>query len=159
MTPRMRVLWRTTLIVLAGVGLAALLLLTMRLTYAAPAQPPAAPNIVCNPGTFPQHDMAGMYESSQMLLEMYPCGGLVVFWQNDYSRYYGGEFSSVYFSEDRLPGGGVIAYGYRPDVRLNAYLDSVSVIAIKPVEPGWVHLYTITDTGVIKRYYRLMKTA
>lgn len=117
---------------------------------AAPARPVSE---ICQPGQFQQHDMAGTYESRYMLLIMYPCGGSALSWMNDY-----GEHTAVYYSEDRLPGGGVVAYGYMPDPDIHAYLDSVDVLMIKPAEPGWVHVYPVTEGGVIQRMYRLMKT-
>lgn len=118
---------------------------------AAPLQPVGTQ--VCRPGSFAQQDMAGRYESSMMMLEVFPCGGSVVSWRNEY-----GAHEAVYFSVMRMPSGGLVAYGYAPDPVIGAYLDSVTTIMVKPAEPQWVQVATITDTDQIQRIYRLYKT-
>jgi len=119
---------------------------------AAPYQP-ATGGVTCRAGSFEQNDMAGVYESSQMMLEVYPCGGSTVFWMNSY-----GEHQSVYLSVDRLPGGGLLTEGYMPDAKHGGYLDSLRTLAIKPAEKGWIQVATITDDDHVHRIYRLMKT-
>lgn len=109
-------------------------------------------NAVCRPGEFNQEDMAGQYEVRYMLVEIYPCGGVVVSWINDY-----GEHVSVYFSDTRIPSGGVFMAGYQPDPEMGAYLDGVPYAVITPAEPGWIKLTTITPKGDIHRSYRLAK--
>jgi hypothetical protein len=64
----------------------------------------------------------------------------------------------VYFTAIRMPGGGLITYGYIPDPVIGAYLDSVPTLAIKPAEPNWIQVATLTDTDQIQRIYRLQKT-
>lgn len=122
-------------------------------TQAAYAAAPYQPRTICNVEDFQQKDMAGTYEQRDLLLIMYPCGSSLIAWTNAY-----GEHVSGYYSWDRVPGGGVVAYGFYPDPEINAYLDTVRTIMIKPAEPGWVQLMTITDEDVIRRIYRLKKT-
>lgn len=132
-------------------GVLGVLLSVAGAAHAAPLQP--QPRTICQLGEFQQHDMAGWYEEPAMLLIMEPCGVNIIAWINPY-----GEHVAAYESWQRVPGGGVRAYGFMPDPNINAYMDSVIDIAIKPAEPGWVQVATIDERDFIKRIYRLRKT-
>ena len=115
---------------------------------------PAGPRI-CPAGAFLQHDMAGVYEMTTMRLTVDGCGASQLDWLNYY-----GEHQALYYSDSRLAGGGVIAWGIQPDPILNAYLDSSQVLGIKPAEPGWIQVATFTPGGQeIQQIYRLRKVA
>jgi hypothetical protein len=137
---------------LVGVLLLVLFFAGQGAAYAAPRQP-TDPFATCAPGTFDQTDMAGRYESSAMLVEMTPCGAIAVSWMNTYGEHY-----AVYLSAERLVGGGVVAYGYMPDPKLGAYLDSAPLFAVKPAEKGWVQVASVTEDHYVQSVYRLKKT-
>jgi hypothetical protein len=137
---------------LVGVLLLVLFFAGQGAAYAAPRQP-TDPFTSCASGTFDQTDMAGSYESSAMLVEMTPCGAVAVSWMNAYGEHY-----AVYLSAERLVGGGVVAYGYMPDPKLGAYLDSAPLFAVKPAEKGWVQVASVTEDHEVQSVYRLKKT-
>jgi hypothetical protein len=117
---------------------------------AAPLQP-AVPMISCRPDLVNTTDMAGRYVMPDMRVEVAPCGAALVFWTNDY-----GDHQAFYIVEDRLPDGSLLAYGYAPDIEIRAYLDSSSLLAIKPAEPGYIQVLTLRNTLIYKTY-RLRK--
>jgi hypothetical protein len=127
-------------------------LLLMALNVGPASAAPFYPEVVCKEGTFHQHDIAGVYETPWMQVIVAPCGGVQVTWVNDY-----GEHTVVYFSEARVPTGGVVMGGYTPDPELHAYLDSVPYAAITPMEPGYIKLTSLTYDGYKVREYRLRK--
>lgn len=120
---------------------------------AAPLQPQPQPFSGCARGVLDQSDMAGRYESPYMLVVVSPCEIVQLAWMNAY-----GEHTAMYLSRDRLPGGGVVSFGFIPDPKIGAYLDSSVVFLIKPAEKGWVEVATITPTNEIQNVYRLQKT-
>lgn len=138
-------------VLIVGLLAFALLWVFTHHAYAAPYDPNP---VVCRPDVLVQQDIAGTYESTWMKVDVFPCGGLQVFWINDY-----GEHDAVYFSEQRIPSGGVFLSGFRPDQNINAYLDGVPFAAFQPVEPGWVRFTSVTKEGGIIREYRLRKTS
>jgi hypothetical protein len=100
---------------------------------------------------FEQSDMAGSYESSYFLVAVYPCGGAMVYWKNDY-----GLHNATYYSAERLPGNGVIFVITRDQ----PYgLDGRQSLWVKPAEPGYVQMFTVNPDGSDLRVYRLRKTA
>lgn len=111
---------------------------------AAPAEQacPAAPL------TFEQSDMAGVYlnAASPMRVEIHPCGGSSILWDNAYGRHL-----AVYSTTERLSGGGVIAHGYRPDPNVG-YLDGREAVAFKPGTPGTLEVVTISPYGELTMY-------
>lgn len=148
--------WVTLMRIIVGMLLGlALFLLVTRFVFAAPLQPqrptPAAP---CKPDSFLQHDIAGVYENYHIQVEVFPCGGVVIFWINDW-----GEHAAVYYSEQRISTGGVFMAGYMPDQELGAYLDSVPYVAFRPAEPGWIQITPFSDRGEKVRDYRLKKVS
>jgi hypothetical protein len=156
--PLSRLRTALVLIVLAhvlGVSLALSQVLIGEVAYAAPLPPqPYQPPVLCKEGAFKQDDIAGVYEQYYMRVDVQPCGGVVVHWFNEYGDHY-----SLYYSEARVPGGGVYIGGYMPDPEINAYLDSTPLAAITPMEPGYIRFTTASRDGQTFRSYRLMKTA
>jgi hypothetical protein len=118
---------------------------------AAPAEAPVTP---CAATAFRQHDMAGVYVSPvhQMRVEIFPCGGSFLQWGNAY-----GDHMSGYGGEERISGGGIFAYGIRPDPVLGRYLDNSAAIAFKPAEVGYIQVITVGMYGEDLRVYRLRK--
>lgn len=144
-----RIILRETCLAAAGVAfIVAVALFSGGAAHAAPLRPDQP----CIGNAFQQYDMAGIYESRYVRVIMLPCGTVRVSWINDY-----GEHHALYYSEDRIPSGGVVAYGYQPDQNIGAYLDAVVTLLIKPAEPGWIQVATITDADTIRRVYRLQK--
>lgn len=123
---------------------------------ATPAE--AAPPPYCQPGYFPQHDMAGIYESPYMRLMVYPCGDISVIWANPY-----GTHAAAYAGNGRLNGDGVMALGTRVDQLSGTYLDDSLFLGIKASSPGYVELVTYGPSPDIynmpvRAVYRLKKT-
>lgn len=131
---------RNTLVLLA---LAAASLVT-------PITANAAPLEQCAIGAWRQHDMAGLYVSaeSQMRLEIYPCGGSYLEWQNAYGLHY-----ATYATRGRLDGGGVVALPMDGFQRL----DNTPAIGIKPSTPGYIEIWTVTQFSELIGVYRLRK--
>lgn len=117
---------------------------------AAPQYPPLG---ICTEGTFEQHDMAGRYENQTMLLDMTPCGPMLLTWSNRF-----GEHTAMYISTERIPGGGVLATGFLPDPDIKAFLDSAPMILVKPAERGYIQIASVTPDYRIDTVYHLMKT-
>lgn len=103
--------------------------------------------------TFLQADMAGVYinMAGPMRVEIFPCGGSTILWDNAYGRHL-----AVYTSVERLSGGGVIARGWRPDAAVG-YLDNCYTVAFKPGTPGTIEVYTVSPYGQFVGMYRLDK--
>jgi hypothetical protein len=103
--------------------------------------------------TFQQADMAGVYinAESPMRVEIFPCGGSTVLWDNAFGRH-----QAVYTSVDRLTGGGIIAHGFRPDPSVG-YLDDCYTLAFKPGVPGTIEVYTVSPYGQFIGMYILRK--
>lgn len=120
--------------------------------YAAPLIPPER-QTECSPNQFDQRDMAGTYEATWMLVQIFPCGPIGVVWTNLY-----GEHVALYMGVDRIPKEGLIAYGYSPDPRIDAYLDSTPMLGIKAAEPGWIQVATFNEDSKVVQQYRLRKT-
>jgi hypothetical protein len=121
----------------------------------APVQVEAAPlQPACKVEAFRQHDMTGTYVSQYMQLDVFPCGGSSIVWTNAY-----GQHGSVYYSAERLPGGGIIAIGVIPDPVSGGYLDSCLTIIVKPAEVGYVEVATFTANDDIQAIYRLRKVS
>jgi hypothetical protein len=95
---------------------------------------PVAHAQACATQAFRQYDMAGVYTSaSQMMrVEVYP-------W---------------YYSVQRLPGGGI---GMRVYPDSPEKLDSAQTLGIKPAEPGYIQVITVSPYGDILGIYRLQK--
>jgi hypothetical protein len=118
-------------------------------TYAESAHEQAG----CTWDALRQDDMAGVYESAFMRLEVYPCGGVYLRWINAY-----GDHSAAYGSIDRLSQGGVVAVGISPDPSTRLYLDGRAMLLIKPAEPGFVQVASMDSTTDLGGVYRLAKT-
>ena len=138
-----------------------LLVVTIALAaLAIPAAPAhAAPPPYCQPGYFPQHDMAGQYESASMRLVVYPCGGISVAWNNVY-----GTHAAAYGGEGRLYGNGIMARGIMADPMTGVFLDYSPFLGIKAAERGYVELVTYCPSPDIynmpvQAVYRLKKIA
>lgn len=116
----------------------------------AAADAQAAPTVQCKPSAMTQFDMAGTYIGDDIILEMYPCGGSYVEWQNDYGQHY-----ATYYTVQRLPGGEKIARGISADPSTRSYLDGVAAMGVKPAEIGFIQIVTNGPLGV--RVYRLAK--
>jgi len=137
-----------------------LLALILGLTVAFIPVPPTSAAPVAQecpvPGSygFPQADMAGVYVSPQhmMRVEVYPCGGSIIVWDNQFGRH-----TSVYASVGRLPGGGIAMRGTMPDPMSGGYLDNAYTTGVKPAEAGFIQVITISPYGDAIRVYRLQK--
>lgn len=107
----------------------------------------------CQPGAFRQDDMAGVYESAeaQMRLSVFPCGGTHLLWSNAY-----GTHQAVYYGEERLPSGSIVARLAEPDPFVRS-LDGRNNLGFKPAEPGYIQIITIGPFGEDGRIYRLRK--
>jgi hypothetical protein len=105
----------------------------------------------CAYDAFRQSDMAGTFVSSeyQIRLEIYPCGGSFMKWENQY-----GEHVAVYFGTNRLPGGGIVA-SKMPNTLES--LNGTDRIGFKPAEPGYIQVIPMDDYGNIRGVYRLKK--
>jgi hypothetical protein len=124
---------------------AVLLALAPGAAYAQPAP--------CAPGLLNTEDMAGVYigMDGPMRVQIYPCGGTTLLWDNTYGRHL-----ALYTVADRLPGGGVIASGSKPDAAVG-YLDNAYTLGIKPAEPGFVQVITVDPYGQFVGFYRLKR--
>lgn len=102
---------------------------------------------------YPQYDMAGVYvdPSIPMRVRVFPCGGVTITWDNLYGRH-----EAHYVTTQPLVGGGLIARGHEPDPRVG-YLDGTSTVGVKPAEPGFVQVITVSPYGEIVAVYRLPK--
>lgn len=126
-------------------------LLAVLLLLLVPAMPAHAQPAPCAPGLLNTEDMVGVYlePASPMRVQLYPCGGATVLWDNPYGRHL-----AMYTATDRLPGGGIVARGYRPDPNVG-YLDGAYTIAFKPGEPGHLEVITANPYGELVGMYRL----
>jgi hypothetical protein len=115
--------------------------------------PSAALAQACRADAFWQADMAGVYvdPASPMRVELYPCGGAYVQWDNAY-----GTHSAAYGSTQRLPGGGVMAVALPVT---GVPLDDSRQIGFKPAEPGYIQVITLGVYDDTYRVYRLRKIA
>jgi hypothetical protein len=95
-------------------------------------------------------DMAGVYVSpeSQMRVTVLPCSYVHVRWQNAY-----GEHEAYYAATQRVDTGGIIGRIVSGDVGL----DARQTIGVKPAEPGYVQVFTISPYGTDLQIYRLSK--
>lgn len=130
---------------LAGAVAVAALLSPAQPTHAAPLSQ------ACQAGAFRQHDMAGVFVSpeSRMRVEIFACGGSYLQWDNQYGTHY-----AIYYSDTRLPGGGVAAT-LMPNGLIG--LDGVTRVGYKPAEAGWIQVITADPYGGIYGVYRLRK--
>jgi hypothetical protein len=133
--------------------IAGVLLLVLTLVLPAPRAEAQADG--CPPGYLPQADMAGVYVSmeSTMRITIWPCGGVEVFWSNEY-----GTHRAYYLHEAEFEGGGFIARIYQPDPYVGS-LDGRNVVAVKPAEPGYVQALTVGPFVDNVKIYRLQKIA
>lgn len=108
----------------------------------------------CQPGAFHQADMAGVYVNpeSPMRVEMYPCGGIYVQWENAY-----GVHRATYYAMQRLPGGGVAARGITATA--GVFLDDSWSAGFKPADVGYIQVITLGLYDETIRMYRLKKIA
>lgn len=132
-------------------GLAALALLSVAAIAPAPA---GAAVVQCLPGAGTQHDMQGAYvsppgEPHQIRVDIYPCGGALVQWDNAYGRHYAG-----YGTVERVPGQGVIATALPESAER---LDSSYAIMFKAAERGYIQVITVSPYGELLGVYRLRK--
>lgn len=97
--------------------------------------------------------MAGIYvdPAAPMRVQVFPCGGVSILWDNPYGRH-----QAYYLSTDYLPGGGVVMRGYQPDPKVG-YLDGAYTIAVKPAEVGHIQVVTVDPYGNFVGVYRLPK--
>lgn len=112
---------------------------------------PTPAHASCNQGGMDQSDFAGLYVSNveQMRVEVFPCGGLLITWDNAYGRH-----QADYVSLRRMEGGGLIA---RHAGTYSPYgLDATQNVIVKPAEPGFVQVATASLYGDF-RVYRLQK--
>jgi hypothetical protein len=149
----MRVLFTRTrgyAVAAALVGLVALTAPSVAL--AAPADAPADQR--CAAGAVTQQDMAGTYSSweHRMYVELMPCGGAYVQWDNAYGTHY-----AAYGTVQRVPSEGVIARRLPPNPDNFESLDSTEVIGFKAAEPGYIQVMTTNQYGDIVGVYRLAK--
>jgi hypothetical protein len=119
--------------------------------YAAQAARAAPADQGCQARAFFQFDLAGTYVSQAALMrvEIYPCGGTLVQWDNAFGTHYAG-----YYSDTRLTGGGIAA-GWLPES--SGKLDMADRIGFKPAEPGYLQVITVSPYGGIAGIYRLAK--
>lgn len=102
------------------------------------------------PGSPDTSDMAGLYLSQESLIRLHltECGSVGVLWENAY-----GTHDVPYHVVDGLRGGGVVAVtdsgGFGLDGRVS--------IGIKPAEPGFVQIITLSPFGTDLRVYHLAK--
>jgi hypothetical protein len=121
-------------------------------TIMSPSSANAAPaDQACAATAFRQHDMAGAFISAEyrMRLEIYPCGGSYLQWDNAYGTHF-----ATYGSTIRLAGGGV---GALPLDNSYERLDGVNAIGFKPAEPGFLQVITVNPYGEVVGVYRLRK--
>lgn len=107
----------------------------------------------CRPDAFRLDDMVGVYVNpeSPMRVEIYPCGGVYVQWDNAY-----GTHRASYYGTRHAEGGGFAAAGVRAEP-LGVFLDDSSRMGIKPAEVGYVELITLGVYDETFRVYRLKK--
>ena len=117
------------------------------------AVPGAANAQPCNQAGIDLADLAGVYISSahQMRVEVWPCGGFDVMWDNPAGRH-----RAAYAAVRRFEAGGVL--GQKMDGYAPVTLDNANGAAVTPAEPGWVNVTTASPYGDI-RVYRLRKIA
>ena len=124
------------------------LTLTASLAPAAHAAPLCSGN-----GAFWQGDTSGVYVSPEhaMRVEIFPCGGTYVQWDNAY-----GTHATAHTSTNRLTGGGVAASGM---ANAAPYLDGLYRIGFKPAKKGYIQVFTLGAYDESFRVYRLRKIA
>jgi hypothetical protein len=107
----------------------------------------------CRPEAFRLDDMAGTYinPESPMRVEVYPCGGVYLQWDNVY-----GTHRAIYYGTRRSTGGGFAAEGVRAEPA-GVFLDDSFRMGIKPAEPGFVQIVTLGVYDETFRVYRLKK--
>lgn len=112
---------------------------------------PAHAQAGCAPGVVRQDDMAGVYVNpeSPMRVEIWPCGGSYVQWENAY-----GTHRAAYATYARFPSGGVVAVGMAGQ---GPYLDDSYKIGFKPAEQGYIQVVTLGVYDETYRVYRLKK--
>lgn len=133
------------------IGLVALLVATS-LLLGFPAGTNAAPmEQRCAAGAIVQPDMAGTYVSAvhQMRVQMYPCGGAYLEWDNQFGKHY-----AAYVTVQRVAGEGVVAV---PLPESPEKLDNSDAIGFKAAERGWIQVITVTAYGETQGIYRLRK--
>lgn len=135
-------------LILASIVTASALLSPAQAVDAAPSAPAQS---VCQWDAFRQFDMAGVFVSaeSQMRVEIYPCGGSSVVWENAYGTHY-----AIYYSDIRVSSGGVAAVLVQNGL---IGLDNVNRIGFKPAEPGFIQVVTMSPYGTVAGIYRLRK--
>ncbi len=136
-----------------------LLSIAAALTLFATAVPAADAAVYCPPGAMRQDDIAGLYASDLLVVEIYGCGGSVVRWENRF-----GYHAAGYAATDRLIGHGVLAVAYGPDSMSGGFLDSGSAVGFKAAEPGYLNVATYArpydgwyGADDIIRIYRVQK--
>lgn len=114
---------------------------------------PATPANAQGPCPFNTSDMVGVYvdPAAPMRVEVFPCGGVSVLWDNPYGRH-----QAMYVATGNLPGGGLVTRGYRPDPVVG-YLDNAYTVGFKPAEAGHIQVITASPYGDLVGIYRLRK--
>ena len=107
---------------------------------------PAAPDPRCVPGATTQFDLAGVYRSTSMHIEVFPCGGIYVEWTTASGKQVAGYGTGAHASD------GVIATLVTGDG-----LDAQPGLIIKAAEPGFVQVASVDASFNIVRVYRLRK--
>jgi len=110
------------------------------------AAAPAAPAPQCVPGATTQFDLAGVYRSSTMHIEVFPCGGIYVEWTTAAGTHVAGYGTGAHASD------GVIATLVTGDG-----LDAQPGLIIKAAEPGFVQVASVDASFNLVRVYRLRK--
>ena len=125
----------------------------LAIIVAATATPAHAQPVRCAPGLIDTTDMVGVYvdAESPMRVQVYPCGGTTVLWDNAYGRHL-----ALYTMTTRVPAEGLIGRGYQPDPHVG-YLDNAYTLGVKAGSPGTVEVFTVSPYGEIIAMYRLRK--
>ena len=99
-------------------------------------------------------DVSGVYENRYMHFLVDNCGNARLIWENPY-----GNHVAYYKAETRaVKGGGVLFYGVYPSDTAKGYMDGTYILVMRPAEPMWITLETLTPNFAdIKYSYRLYK--
>jgi hypothetical protein len=113
-----------------------------------PSAADAAPAEQCTRSATTQFDMAGTYRSGTMYVEIFPCGGIYVEWDNAYGTHAASYDTATHASD------GVIA------TLIDGYgLDNQPGLVVKAAERGYVQVATVDTALNVVQVYRLRKTS